>query len=668
MKKEVQIGNFCFSDPQESNAYSSVYITKPTEKFLQKFGKLAILSNINFKDSVDSKTKNWAEEWIEKMANLAKGNFYQNRSNSIRLEENLENLLQQLNVWLSQEKVSQPKIFEEKIESYDFTVLALKDKEIQFSQIGTIKAILIENQSSENLGEEKKPNKTEKFTNIISGNLQKNNILFFANEEVLDYFSVEKIIQILKNTPLDQIQKEFKNLIKEESPSLNMIGLALSSRSKIQKEEREKEVKEKTTKVKEVKKREKKEKANKPTTPSSTSAPLPRKKMTFSRPQNKQKKWLNKLLLGGILICIVLFGGSLVFLKRQQKIAMEREQYAQTLNNIEKKQEQLESALLSSLEEAPTQVGEIFQEIKTMIQELPRRTEEEEQIFQNFTTEYKEKFNNYYQIKEISNPLQITDLKLIDPEVKTQGLALVKENLYIFNPENNYIYRLDLSDNQTEIINKISANVGYLQKLYPKDEDSLIGYDQNQNLNEFNIIDNQLSELNLSTDHPKTEIADLKIYNRRLYLLQPSLNQIYKYQKTIDGFGQEEAWLKDENIDISQGVSLAIDSSIYVLQGNGSIEKLYQGGKENFRLDHFQPQLSPGSTGKILTNDELSKIYILDPSTKRIIILDKQGQLKQQLIFNSLENNEIKDFAVNPQEDKIWILSGSQVLEIEIDF
>jgi len=193
MKKEVQIGNFCFSNPQESNSYSSIYITEPTEKFIQKFGKLAILSNINFKGSVDLKIKNWAEEWIEKMSNLAKGNFYQSRPSSISLEKNLENLLQQLNVWLSQEKVSQPKIFEEKIESYDFTVLALKEKEIQFSQIGTIKAILIEGQSSENLGEEKKPNKTEKFTNIISGNLQKNNILFFANEEVLNYFSIEKI-------------------------------------------------------------------------------------------------------------------------------------------------------------------------------------------------------------------------------------------------------------------------------------------------------------------------------------------------------------------------------------------------------------------------------------------------------------------------------------------
>lgn len=667
MKKEIQIGNFCFSNPPESNAYSSVYITKPTEKFLQKFGKLAILSNINFKNSVDSKTENWAEEWVEKMSNLAKGNFYQNRPNSITLEKNLENLLQQLNVWLSQEKVSQPKIFEEKIESYDFTVIALKDKEIQFSQIGTIKAILIEGQTSENLGEEKKPNKTEKFTNIISGNLQKNNILFFANEEVLNYFSLEKIIQILQDNPLDQIQKKIKTLIKEDSPSLNMVGLALSPRQKINKEEEKKQVKTKTEKIKEVNKKEKKEKSSKPTPPSSTSAPLPRKKMTFSRPRTKEKKWLNKLLLTGILICLALFAGSLVFLERQQKIAVEKEQYAQTINNLEEKQKQLKSALLSPLEWSPVQIGKIFQEMKAMVQKLPRHTEEEEQIFQNFTAEYKEAFNNYYQIKEISNPLQIADLKLIDPEVKTQGLTLLKENLYIFNPENNYIYRLNLNDNQTDIVNKTSANVGYLQKLYLKDEDSLIGYDQNQNLIEFNIIDNQLSELTLSTEHPKTEIADLKIYNRRLYLLQPSLNQIYKYQKTIDGFGQEETWLQDENIDISQGVSLAIDSSIYVLQSNGSIKKLYQGEKVNFNLDPFQPQLSPTSNGKILTNDELSKIYILDPDTKRIIILDKQGQLKQQLIFNSLGNKEIKDFAVHPQEDKIWVLSDSQILEIEIN-
>lgn len=669
MKKEVQIGNFCFSNPQESNAYSSVYITKPTEKFLQKFGRLAILSNISFKSPLSSKINDWAEEWIEKMANLAKSNFYQTRPSSISLEENLENLLQQLNVWLSQEKVSQPKIFDEKIESYDFAIIALKDKEVQFSQIGTIKTILIEGQSSENLGEEKKPNKTEKFINIISGNLQKDNILFFANEEVFDYFSIEKIIQVLKNTPPEQIQKEFQNLIKEDSPNLNMLGLSLSTHSTPSIKTKEGEPEGPKTEKKEKTKETKKEKTGKsaPST-SPSSIPLGRKKMTsISRPRNKQKKWLTRILLGGLFVCIVLFVGSIMFLKQEQKIAKEREQYAQALNELEKKQEELNVALLSSMEGAPAQVGRIFQDIESMIQSLPRRNEEEEILFQELSAGYKEKFNNFYKIIEISSPQQITDLRLTDPDIKTQGWALIEENFYIFNPENNYIYRFNLNDNQAEIINKTSANVGYLQKIYLQDEDSLIGYDQNQNLVEFNIIDNELSKLGLNTGHPKTEISDFRIYNRRLYVLRPTLNQIYKYQKTIDGFGQEGIWLQNEDIDISQGISLAIDGSIYVLQKNGSVEKLYQGEREeNFNLEYFQPKLSLSSAGKILTNDKLNKIYILDPENKRVIILNKQGQLEKQLIFSSL-NEEIKDFGVHPQENKIWILSDYHILEIEIE-
>jgi hypothetical protein len=205
-----------------------------------------------------------------------------------------------------------------------------------------------------------------------------------------------------------------------------------------------------------------------------------------------------------------------------------------------------------------------------------------------------------------------------------------------------------------------------LQKIYAQDEDSLIGYDQNQNLVEFNIIDNKLSGLGLNSDHSKAEIADLKIYNRRLYILRPNLNQIYKYQKTIDGFGQEEIWLQDESVDISQGTNLAIDGSIYVLQKNGSIEKLYQGKKENFDLEYFQPKLSSSSNGKILTNDELNKIYILDPETKRVIILNKQGQLEKQLVFSSLDD-EIKDFEIHSQENKMWVLTNSRILEIEIE-
>ncbi len=652
MKKELQIGHFCFSNPRESNNYSRVYLTEPSEKFLEKFGRLVILANINFAPKVARQTFTWAEEWIERLTNLAKNNFYSTNQSSVKLEQNLENLLQQLNIWLAQEKVSQPKIFEEELENYDITIVLIKNKEIQFSKIGEIKSYLIENNRLEELGEEKKQSKITKFADIVSGNLEKNNILFFANQNLFDYFSTEKIIQTLNNTPLGQIKSEFKKLLNEDIDRLNIFGLAMAYRSeptKITTPAPPTTIRKKNTPPKMIIKQ--------PTNPKTTIT-------LAKKTKSPRKNWITKISLIAFVICALGFVSSLVVLSHNQKITLEKKQYAQILTAIESKKEQLAIAMLSSASEAPKEVYETFEEIELILNKLPRKTKKQEETFQFLYSEYIQKRNEFYKITDIAEPLELIDLFLIDENIQTKGCAKINNNLYVFNPKNNYIYVIDLQEKKAKIINETSANVGYLEKIYQWDNDNLIGYDKNQNLINFNAIDNKLSLLVLASDSQTEKIADLQIYNHRLYVLKPSLNQIYKYQKIMDGFGKEQTWIKNENVDISEGLSLSIDGAIYVLQKNGQIIKLYEGQKTNFNLSEIRPKLSLGKTGKIFTNDELDNLYIIDKGTQRIIILSKTGELIQQFISDSF--TELKDFAVSDEEDKIWILNGSKIFEIEI--
>ena len=649
MKKEFQIGHFCFSNPKESNSYSRIYLTEPSEKFLEKFGRLIVLANVNFSAKATNQTFSWAEEWIEKLTNLAKNSFYSTTQSSKSLEENLENLLQQLNIWLSQEKVSQPKIFEEDLENYDLTIVLIKDREIQFSKIGEIKTYLIESNRLEELGEEKKQNRTTKFANIVSGNLEKNNILFFANQNLFDSFSREKIIQILNNTSLKQIKHEFKKLLNEDVNRLNMLGIAMAYRSEINYEEK-KEIVEKITPPRPlIKKR----------------VDILPKKSTYKPIMTKlpRKNWITKVLLAAFVICALMFVASLVVLNHNQKITLEKKEYAQKLTRLEYQKEQLAIAMLSSASEAPKEVYKIFEEIEFVLNELPRKTEDQEESFQFLYSEHIQKRNEFYKITDIAEPLELIDLYSIDENVQTQGCAKINDNLYIFNPQNNYIYVVNLKNKEAKISNKTSANVGYLEKIYQWDNDNLIGYDQNQNLVNFNTIDNKLSLLALITEHQTDKIVDLQIYNSRLYVLRPSINEINRYQKIMDGFGKEQSWTQNEDVDVSRGLSLTIDGSIYILQEDGQIIKLYEGKRANFNLSEIRPKLSLKKAGKIFTNDELDNLYLLDEDTQRIIILDKTGELIQQFTSNNF--NELKDFAVSDKEDKIWVLNGSKIFEIE---
>ena len=649
MKKEFQIGHFCFSNPKESNSYSRIYLTEPSEKFLEKFGRLIVLANVNFSAKATNQTFSWTEEWIEKLTNLAKNSFYNTTQSSKNLEQNLENLLQQINIWLSQEKVSQPKIFEEDLENYDLTIVLIKDREIQFSKIGEIKTYLIENNRLEELGQEKKQNRITKFANIVSGNLEKNNILFFANQNLFDSFSREKIIQILNNTSLKQIKHEFKKLLNEDVNRLNMLGIAMAYRSEINYEE-EKEIVEKIIPPQPlIKKR---------------VDILPKK--SIDKPimtKLPRKNWITKVLLAAFVICALMFVASLVILNHNQKITLEKKEYAQKLTRLEDQKEQLAIAMLSSASEAPKEVYKIFEEIELILNELPRKTENQEESFQFLYSEHIQKRNKFYKITDIAEPLELIDLYSIDENVQTKGCAKINDNLYVFNPQNNYIYVVNLENKEAKISNKISANVGYLDKIYQWDNDNLIGYDQNQNLVNFNTIDNKLSLLALITEHQANKIVDLQIYNRRLYVLRPSVNKINRYQKIMDGFGKEQSWAKNEDVDVSKGLSLTIDGSIYVLQEDGQITKLYEGEKADFDLNEIRPKLSLKKAKKIFTNDELDNLYLLDGDTQRIIILSKTGELIQQ--FTSDDFDELKDFAVSDKENKIWVLNGSKIFEIE---
>jgi len=660
MKKELQIGHFCFSNPKETNSYSSIYVTEPSEKFLEKFGRLIILANVNFTSKATHQTFAWAEEWIERLTNLAKNSFYNTTRSSKSLEQNLESLLQQLNIWLSQEKVSQPKIFEERLENYDLTIILIKDREIQFSKIGEIRAHLIENNHLEELEEDKRQSRITKFTNIVSGNLEKDNILFFANRNLFDYFSREKIIQILSNTSLGQIKSKFKGILSEDLSHLNIFGIAMTYRPEINGEKEKERIKKiKPIQQETIKRNERslEKLIEKPIIPKPPISVAKKTKLP-------RKNWIAKILLVAFIVCALMFIVSLFVLSHNQKVELEKKELTEKLTELENKEEQLAIAMLSSASEAPKETYEIFEEIESILDKLPQKTEKQKELFQFLYSKHIQELNKFYKITDITNPSELIDLSLIDENVQTQGCVKINDNLYVFNPENNYIYVINLKNKKAEVINKTSANIGYLEKIYQWDNDNLIGYDQNQNLVGFNTIDNELSLLTLATNYQSDKIADLQIYNRRLYILRPSINKIHKYQKVIDGFGKEQPWIQNKDINVSEGISLTIDGAIYILRKNGQILKLYEGKTADFNLSEIRPKLSLEKTGKIFTNDELDNLYILDEDTQRIIVLSKTGELIQQFISENF--NELKDFAVSDKEDKIWILNGTKIFEIEI--
>ena len=712
MNTQPKTTYFCLSNPKKTNIYSRVYLAEPEARFLNKFGQLGAMINLHLSLSKEStmkeQTARMAEisNWTQKVIDFLSDTYYDPLKLTVNVEKDFEDLLSKINNFLNHEKARNPKLFEEYLTDMDIDIIIIKEKDVHFSQIGDIKTYLIKDGKIAELVGEKNKNQSKKFLNVISGSLDNDNVLFFASAAFFDYFSLEKITEIIESNPLIKISSKLEQLLGSESKKVSLQNLIISTNeetpvAEIVKEEKE-ELKEKIVKTKkEIKKPEPIIEEPTPVVASEISSPETEKEIDEEEiitPQEEEKilideeevlaeikpkpitkpmktqikfptiawkfnpeSFKRKALIGVLIVLAILFIGSLFTIGKKEITVSKVKQQDQTIEALKTKESDLAVAEVYKNKET---IGKILDEMNELIKKLPQKTQEQKDIYNSYRNKYAEKLNSLYQLAVIDNPLLLTDLTQINKDIQADSMTNLGNNFYILNSSNNYIYSFDYNKKETQLVNNTSVNTGLLKRFIPLDNDVLIGWDKSQAIATFNAIDKKLSSLKLEINH-LSKIQDLGVFNNKLYTLDPESNQIYKYSKTLDGFAKEESWIQDQNITISDAVAMTIDSSIYVAKKTGQIFKFYKNKQVEFNLDEIKPALSmENEKTKIFANADTKYLYLLDGATKRLIILSKDGKLVKQ--FTSDKFDDLKDFIISKAEDKAWLLNGTKIYELPI--
>lgn len=699
----INFGQLCVSNPKKSNKYSRLYLADPEKKFLEKFGRLGILVNLDLGRNGENKIVSQSQEWTQSLIDFIKNNFYSAIRPTGDAEKTLEDLLQKINEWFQQEKIKRSDLLEKYIINFDIAIIIVRDKNIYFSQVGDIKTYLIpvssadkhDNYAIQELtgDQDESQAKSIKFSNITSGVLEDDSVLIFATKNLFDYFPLKKISQMFRDLSVKQAIAEINQLLLDEIERANLLALIISNRDESllsapdktlikEKDGQNKETKTGSEEKLKISKEINKKSQSLPQKPLKAQSETKRVKIpellkpsvekTISpiklNPVIEPKSKRQKIFLIVLVVFALLFIQSSIILGGQELKNRQNKKYTQLIENLRNKESELSIELIYP---DSGKSEKLFAEINQLLNELPQKTQEQKENYQLFYNRHVQRMNKFYHLTVLDNLEPLIDLKQIDENIKTGGLANIGDNFYIFNPENNYIYFYNIQTKEAKIVNNTSANVGRLKQLSFLDDDNLIGYDQNQGLTTFNTIDNKLIPLKIERAHETVEIKDLCVYGGRIYLLEPTSNQIYKYSKTIDGFGKEEAWIQD-GTNIADALSLTIDSSVYVLKKDGQIFKLYKNKKEEFVLDNIQPILSVQDLNaanaqekvKIFTDSDRTYLYLLDGPSKRLIILSKQGKLIKQFTSPLFEN--LQGFIVSGNEAKAWVLAGTKIFEIQI--
>lgn len=370
---------------------------------------------------------------------------------------------------------------------------------------------------------------------------------------------------------------------------------------------------------------------------------------------------MSRILLVVSFVLVILFLGSVISLNLKQKKSLALANFNQTVASIKNKINEAEASYLYH-DEAKTR--NLLGEAQNLANNLKKTklSKDNQKTVADLAKNISDEYEKIRHMITISAPTVLSDLSSLNTELDVKNIISLGNKIYILNSKNNSLYQLNEQNKKIEQVSIGSIDIGYLQKGAEKDNNTILFYDDKQGFAQLNLSSEKknLEKLEITFTSPNANIKDFTVYNQKLYLFDEQNNQIFRHQATSSGYGRGTPWIKDKNINLNGAISIAVDGSLYALKNNGQIIKFLSGRQQSFPTDSIDPALEAPT--KIYTDADAKYIYILEPTNKRLVVIDKTGKLKAQYYSDSFQN--LKDFIVNESKKEIYLLDGNKILEI----
>jgi len=451
---------------------------------------------------------------------------------------------------------------------------------------------------------------------LASGFLQDNDVVILQTKQFCDIISIETLSEFLDNLPPSEAAENLAPLVheKEESGAASII---IGYKAPLEEEEI-------------TANHKPKEEASKEQSPfyspkldrngSFLAKIEPLILSFFSKLRLPLRLELNhprKVILTIVLVIIVVFVGSIAFALKKQQDTKTQEVFASIYPEASKKYEEGESLMELNQNLARESFSKAQGLLESGKDKLPKDSSEEKKVLELLA-----KVNSALgQTSGVTS----SNAKQVDSETSSVLLQEIKNSGLYFSQDNKNIYGLTNSS-----VFSLSRD--------GSDKKTIIESDQNWK-----------------------RVVGVFPYNGNIYVLDADQNQIFKYVPTSSGFSNTN-YFSTTKPDFSNAVSLAIDSSIYVLSLSGNVDKFTRGNVDNFSLSGLDKKLL--NPTRIFTDADTDNIYILDNGNLRIVVFDKTGSYKSQYQATVIGN--AKDFDVLEKDKKVFILSSGKVYEIDL--
>lgn len=277
----------------------------------------------------------------------------------------------------------------------------------------------------------------------------------------------------------------------------------------------------------------------------------------------------------------------------------------------------------------------------------------------NKLRELSDKVNN---VTRIDNPESVANFSSLNPAPQLNKISHISDYFYGFDQNNTSVYSYNTDTKAAEISTENKADK--FTALTKDSAGSVLAVLNNQTFKQFSPVLKKLSDVTVGFDNKDYQIADLRIFSSKLYTLDVKNNQIFKHTKNGDNYNTGEAWLDDEDADLTDARSFAIDGSIYVLKNKGQVISLFGSElKTDWKLETVDAGIE--SATQIYTDENTDNLYVLDPANKRVVAYDKNDG-KSVAQYTSDKWGDLKYLVVEQSAGSLYVLNGTEVFKVEI--
>lgn len=183
-------------------------------------------------------------------------------------------------------------------------------------------------------------------------------------------------------------------------------------------------------------------------------------------------------------------------------------------------------------------------------------------------------------------------------------------------------------------------------------------------IGEYSLATGQIASTRITADQPGN-IAALDLFGDQIYLLDTGVGQIWRMQLSGGAIARSSYFRSPFN-PLKEGVDMAIDGAVYILQRNGSLLKYVAGLPVQFALQNLpEPMTAPVAIALLGPNRDTGSVFVADAKNGSIFQFDKNGVFIRQYRGAGDDFSGIIDLSSDPTTNTLYVLTQKNIFSFK---